>query len=408
MENLSGKKIIIGITASIAAYKAIWLVRSLRKAGAEVQVVMTPDATAFVTPLTLSTLSNNPVHLEYFDAKTGEWAHHVNLALWADALAIFPATANTLAKMSTGLCDNLLMAVYLSAKSLVFIAPAMDLDMWKHPSTIKNLRTLEEYGHQIIYPGTGELASGLVGEGRLAEPEEILQTLNEAFSGEDSVFKGKQVLITAGPTYEALDPVRFIGNHSTGKMGIEIAKDLLKRGALVHLVHGPISIEVPTHPHLKISPITSAQDLYNACIKEFDNSDLVILAAAVADFTPVEVSDVKIKKKEEVEGLNIQLKKTPDTAAELGKRKRDDQVLVGFALETHQEVENAKSKLTRKNLDYIILNSLNDEGAGFGHDTNKVQIISKEGNIQQLELSSKSEIAKKIGNYLEEQLSSTL
>lgn len=408
MKNLSGKKIIVGITASIAAYKAIILVRSLKKAGAEVQVILTPDAAAFVTPLTLSTLSENPVHMHYFDTKTGVWDNHVHLALWADALIIAPATANTLAKMSTGLCDNLLMAVYLSAKSSIFLAPAMDLDMWKHPVTQKNISYLQSIGHLVIPPGSGHLASGLEGEGRLAEPEEILEFVDKYFAEKDSYdqscFKGKKVLITAGPTYEAIDPVRFIGNHSTGKMGVEIAKDFLNRGAEVELVHGPISIEIPQNPRLKTTRITSAEELYNSCLEKFTKSDIIILAAAVADFTPEVVSDIKIKKKSDENGLTIQLKKTFDTAASIGEKKNPHQILIGFALETHNEVENAMDKLKRKNMDYIILNSLQDPGAGFGHDTNQVKIISKTGEIFPVSLSQKSKVAQEIGDYMEKQI----
>lgn len=398
MVGLKGKKIILGVTGGIAAYKAALIVRGLVKAGAEVRVIMTPDAAAFITPLTLSTLSNNPVHQAYFDPGTGEWDNHVHLALWADLILIAPATANTLAKMAQGICDNLLLAVYLSAKSPIVVAPAMDLDMWLHPSTQKNIQNLRDFGCRIIAPESGELASGLTGQGRLAEPDHIIASLDAFFSdqqNDNQDFYGKSVLLTAGPTYEALDPVRFLGNHSTGKMGFAIALELAKRGARVELVHGPVQIPVPPHPNVIATPVTSAQEMYERCLERFPGAGLVIMAAAVADFTPVSKSEIKIKKdpSQREAGLTVQLRKTTDILAELGRRKQDHQVLVGFALETDQEEANAWDKLQRKNLDYIVLNSLRTRGAGFGHDTNEVIVMGKSGLKKHLPLQSKGEIA---------------
>lgn len=388
------KKIILGVCGGIAAYKAAILVRSLIKEGAEVQVIMTPDAVAFVTPLTFSTLSGRPVFIEYFDATSGEWNNHVHLALWADAILVAPATANTLAKFAHGLCDNLLAAVYLSATCPVILAPAMDLDMWKHPSTQANISKLESYGNTIISPGEGELASGLVGQGRLREPEEIVAFMTDFWRQDDglsSFFAGKEVLVTAGPTYEAIDPVRFIGNHSSGKMGLAIADALAAYGASVTLVHGPLSGSPTLRSSIKAIAVTSAQEMLEACLLANDSAEIVIMAAAVADYTPATFATQKIKKKDD--DLHIELTKTTDILAMLGERKRPGQVLVGFALETENEEDHALAKLERKNLDYIVLNSLREAGAGFGGDTNKITIFDRQGGKKSFNLKSKSAVA---------------
>lgn len=400
MSVLSGKKIILGISGGIAAYKTAVLVRLLIKAGAQIQVIMTPASCAFITPLTLATLSKRPVYTE-FEKSFGEWANHVELGLWADAMIVAPATANTLSKMANGLCDNLLLATYLSAKCPVFFAPAMDLDMFAHPSTTKNIELLKSYGNIEIASEYGALASGLVGQGRMAEPEHILLQLEQHFS-EQNTLKGKKVLITAGPTYEAIDPVRFIGNHSTGKMGFDIAIEAAKRGAEVYLITGPTSLQT-THPNIKTIRITSALDMYNVCRDLFQNIDIVVGAAAVADYRPKEVATQKIKKNDEE--LTIVLEKNPDILASLGVEKTH-QFLVGFALETQNELEYAKSKLKKKNLDLIVLNSLNDKGAGFGKPTNKVTFINKNLEVFPQELKSKEAVAKDIvdqivKNYVE-------
>lgn len=400
MSVLSGKKIILGISGGIAAYKTAVLVRLLIKAGAQIQVIMTPASCAFITPLTLATLSKRPVYKE-FEKSFGEWANHVELGLWADAMIVAPATANTLSKMANGLCDNLLLATYLSAKCPVFFAPAMDLDMFAHPSTTKNIELLKSYGNIEIASEYGALASGLVGQGRMAEPEHILLQLEQHFS-EQNTLKGKKVLITAGPTYEAIDPVRFIGNHSTGKMGFDIAIEAAKRGAEVYLITGPTSLQT-THPNIKTIRITSALDMYNVCRDLFQNIDIVVGAAAVADYRPKEVATQKIKKNDEE--LTIVLEKNPDILASLGVEKTH-QFLVGFALETQNELEYAKSKLKKKNLDLIVLNSLNDKGAGFGKPTNKVTFINKNLEVFPQELKSKEAVAKDIvdqivKNYVE-------
>lgn len=389
--SLRDKHIVIGISGSIAAYKIATLVRLLRKSGATVQVIMTSEATQFITPLTLSTLSNNPVFVDYYDQKTGEWNNHVHIAETADLVLIAPATANTIAKSAQGICDNLLQAVYLSAKSKVFFAPAMDLDMWKHPSVVHNLKLLQEYGNIIIPPGKGELASGLFGEGRLAEPEEIFDFIISSFS-ESAPLQGKKALVSAGPTYEAIDPVRFIGNHSSGKMGYAIAKQLQKLGAEVTLVSGPTSLEIPAG--IERINVQSAAEMLAACSKYFEDSDITVMSAAVADYTPIEVASQKIKKK--AEDFSIALKKTTDILASLGKVKKDQQTLVGFALETNNELENAIDKLKRKNLDFIVLNSMQDKGAGFAHDTNKVTVINKNAEVLSFDLKSKDEVAKDI------------
>lgn len=388
---LAGKNIVIAVCGSIAAYKIASLIRLLAKADARVSVVMSKEATAFITPLTLSTLSKNPVLIDYYQPTTGEWNNHVEIALNADYILVAPATANTLAKMANGLCDNLLTAVYLSAKCPVLFAPAMDLDMWKHPSTQANISKLCSYGNILIPPGNGELASGLVGEGRLAEPEEIMNFLVK-FSAQELPLSGKKALVSAGPTYEAIDPVRFIGNHSSGKMGYAIARQLEILGANVTLVSGPSSLKAPDRVHT-IS-VTSAAEMLNACETYFENADIVVMSAAVADYTPVEVATQKIKKKENE--FSIELKKTADILATLGAKKREKQLLIGFALETNNELENAKDKLIRKNLDFIVLNSMQDKGAGFATDTNKVTIIDRSGNTNEFSLKSKEEVAKDI------------
>lgn len=388
---LAGKNIVIAVCGSIAAYKIASLIRLLAKADARVSVVMSKEATAFITPLTFSTLSKNPVLIDYYQPTTGEWNNHVEIALNADYILVAPATANTLSKMANGLCDNLLTAVYLSAKCPVLFAPAMDLDMWKHPSTQANISKLCSYGNILIPPGNGELASGLVGEGRLAEPEEIMNFLVK-FSAQELPLSGKKALVSAGPTYEAIDPVRFIGNHSSGKMGYAIARQLEILGADVTLVSGPSSLKVPDRVHT-IS-VTSAAEMLNACETYFENADIVVMSAAVADYTPVEVATQKIKKKENE--FSIELKKTADILATLGAKKREKQLLIGFALETNNELENAKDKLIRKNLDFIVLNSMQDKGAGFATDTNKVTIIDRSGNTNEFSLKSKEEVAKDI------------
>ncbi|MGJ1229035.1 bifunctional phosphopantothenoylcysteine decarboxylase/phosphopantothenate--cysteine ligase CoaBC [Sphingobacterium siyangense] len=388
---LAGKNIVIAVCGSIAAYKIASLIRLLVKADARVNVVMSKEATAFITPLTLSTLSKNPVLIDYYQPNTGEWNNHVEIALNADYILVAPATANTLAKMANGFCDNLLTAVYLSAKCPVLFAPAMDLDMWKHPSTQSNINKLSSYGNILIPPGKGELASGLVGEGRLAEPEEILDFLVK-FSEKGLPLAGRKALVSAGPTYEAIDPVRFIGNHSSGKMGYAIATQLEELGADVTLVSGPSALKLPKG--VDTISVTSAAEMLHACEEHFEAADIVVMSAAVADYTPVEVASQKIKKKENE--FSIELKKTVDILATLGAKKKENQLLVGFALETNNELENAKDKLIRKNLDFIVLNSMQDKGAGFATDTNKVTIIDRSGNTREFSLKSKEEVAKDI------------
>lgn len=388
---LKNKNIILGVCGSIAAYKSALLVRLLVKAGANVKVILTQDASNFITPLTLATLSKNPVYTQYFEAETGVWSNHVELGLWADYMLIAPASANTLGKMANGLCDNLLTAVYLSAKCPVLFAPAMDLDMWKHESTQDNIAKLKQMGNTMIAPGKGELASGLYGEGRMAEPEEILSFLeNEIKKGLPLL--GKKVLVTAGPTYEAIDPVRFIGNHSSGKMGFALAETLYQLGADVTLIAGPTSLK--SGDGIKRIDVTSAAEMLNACIAQFNGTDITVMSAAVADYTPVEVAQQKIKKKED--HFNIELKKTTDILATLGKQKSDGQLLVGFALETTDEENYAKEKLKKKNLDLIVLNSLNDKGAGFKSETNKITIFNKALEKTAFETKSKAEVAKDI------------
>ncbi len=393
---LKGKKIVLGITGSIAAYKAAILVRLLVKAGAEVQVVMTPAAKEFIAPLTLSTLSGNNVLSEFFNERSGEWNSHVNLGLWADAMIIAPATAATIGKMATGVADNLLVTTYLSMKAPVFVAPAMDLDMYAHPSTQRNLETLKSYGNRIIEPASGELASHLVGKGRMEEPENILRYLQEYFSPTSSL-SGKKVVITAGPTYEKIDPVRFIGNYSSGKMGFALAEECALCGADVTLVAGPVSLPTP-HSSIKRIDVESASQMYEAARSEFEDADAAILCAAVADFTPDNKATEKIKR-EKGGNLLLELKPTPDIAASLGAVKRPEQRLVGFALETNNAESNARDKLARKNLDFIVLNSLEDKGAGFAVDTNKVTIIDAE-KATQYPLKSKKEVARDIVKHL--------
>ena len=395
---LQNKKIVLGICGSIAAYKSASLARLLVKAGAEVQVVMTPDATGFITPLTLSTLSKRPVLVEYSNTETGEWNNHVELGLWADFMLIAPVSANTLAKMANGQSDNLLTAVYLSAKCPVYFAPAMDLDMWKHPATQQNIKQLQGYGNIMIPPGSGELASGLYGEGRMAEPEEIVSFLTADIKKKLPLVNQK-ILVTAGPTHEAIDPVRFIGNHSSGKMGFAIADQLVAMGAEVILVTGPTS-QKSHQSGIKRVDVTSAADMLEACLKYYKDVNACIMSAAVADFTPVNVSAKKIKKQDN--DLNIELKKTTDILKTLGEQKQKGQILVGFALETNDEEKNAIDKLQRKNLDFIVLNSLNDEGAGFKTDTNKITIIDRKLQKTTFGLKTKNEVAKDICNKVAE------
>lgn len=392
VDMLKDKNILLGVCGSIASYKSAELIRLLVKAGANVKVVMTKEATAFITPLTLSTLSKHPVLTEYYEITTGEWNNHVELGFWANILLIAPATANSIAKFSNGLCDNLLSAVYLSAKCPVYLAPAMDLDMWKHPSTQQNINRLESFGNQIIQPKYGELASGLIGEGRLAEPQEILDHLIHDLK-KKLPLKNKKALVTAGPTYEAIDPVRFIGNHSSGKMGFAIAEELARLGADVTLISGPTLLNTSNN-RIKRVHITSAAELLTACQEHFKNCDICVMSAAVADYTPVEVATQKIKKN--AEEFAVQLKKTTDILYTLGQQKSEYQLLVGFALETHDEVAHAKQKLKKKNLDFIVLNSMNDAGAGFQKDTNKISIINKDLVKIDFEVKHKTEVAKDI------------
>ncbi len=393
MSILRGKKVLLGVTAGIAAYKTASLVRLFIKAGAEIKVVMTPAAKEFITPLTLSTLSKNPVHSS-FTNETDEndvWTNHVELGLWADFMLIAPATANTMSKMATGNSDNLLLATYLSAKCPVYFAPAMDLDMYKHDSTKNSFEKLTSFGNIMIPATSGELASGLVGEGRMAEPEDMVAFIENDILGKLPL-KGKKVMITAGPTYEAIDPVRFIGNHSSGKMGFELARTAANLGAEVVLIAGPNNQSIK-HSSVNVVNVVSAEDMYNAAHHDYTTADIAILSAAVADYKPKDVASQKIKKKDS--SLTIELIKTQDILASLGTIK-NDQFLVGFALETNNELENAKGKLTKKNLDMIVLNSLNDKGAGFGKPTNKVTIIDKKMNTLAFGLKSKAEVANDI------------
>ena len=394
---LQGKRIVLGITGSIAAYKACLIIRGLIKRGAEVQVVITPSGKEFITPLTLSTLTQKPVISEFFNQRDGTWHSHVDLGLWADAMLIAPLTASTLGKMAHGVADNMLVTTYLSMKAPVFVAPAMDLDMYAHPSTQANLRILQSYGNHIIEPGTGFLASKLEGKGRMEEPEQIIQVLEDFFTKQQDL-AGKRVMITAGPTYEKLDPVRFIGNYSSGKMGFALAEECARRGAQVDLIAGPVSLTT-SHPGIKRYNVESAQQMYELSMQLFPSCQAGILCAAVADFTPAQVAENKIKR--EGDQLVLRLNPTQDIAQALGQVKKDNQTLVGFALETCQETEHAQQKLKKKNFDFIVLNSLNDEGAGFRHDTNKITIIDAQGATP-YPLKSKTEVAKDIIDRLSE------
>ena len=389
---LENKKIVLGVTGSIAAYKACILARLLIKKGAEVQVVMTPSAKEFITPLTLATLTQKPVVSEFFDRRDGSWHSHVSLGLWADAMLVAPASASTIGKMANGIADNMLVTTYLSMKAPVFVAPAMDLDMYAHPSTQANLQKLQSYGNHIIEPGTGFLASKLEGKGRMEEPEKIVEALEQFFAKQQKL-AGKKVLITAGPTYEKIDPVRFIGNYSSGKMGFALAEVCAEQGAEVTLVSGPVMLQAK-HPGIKRIDVESAQQMYEAATKHFPKTDIAILCAAVADFTPKTTADKKIKRKGD--DLTIKLQPTQDIAAALGAQKKKKQVLVGFALETDNELKNAKDKMERKNLDLIVLNSLQDKGAGFRVDTNKVTIIDRHNGLTAYDTKTKREVAEDI------------
>lgn len=397
---IQGKKILICISGGIAAYKINYLIRDFIRKGAEVQVLMTPSAENFVSKLTLSTLSKNPVFSDFY-SENGTWNNHVEFALWAEIILIAPCTANTLGKMIHGICDNLVIATYMSAKCPVFIAPAMDLDMYQHPSTQQNLEMAEDFGHFIIPAETGELASGLVGQGRMAEPESIVKTLEDFFDSDKNSknLAGKTVLITAGPTYEAIDPVRFIGNHSSGKMGFSIAEEAANRGAKVILISGPSSLQT-NHPNIEIHRVTSAREMYDQVFNFFEKADIAVASAAVADYAPKEIAREKIKKNDDE--LTIELIKNPDILKTMGERK-NKQFLVGFALETQNEEENAKGKLKKKNLDMIVLNSLRDEGAGFKNDTNRIKIFTN-AEEKEFPLKPKNEVAKDILNFVEEQI----
>lgn len=392
---LKGKKIVLGITGSIAAYKACYLIRGLIKKGAEVQTVITPAGKEFITPITLSALTSKPVISEFFSQRDGTWHSHVDLGLWADAMVIAPATASTIGKMANGIADNMLITTYLSMKAPVFVAPAMDLDMFAHPSTQANLAKLRTYGNHIIEPTCGELASHLEGKGRMEEPENIIKVL-ETFFAEQQDLAGKKILITAGPTYEKIDPVRFIGNYSSGKMGFALAEECAKHGANVTLITGPVSLSVQ-HPNIRRIDVESAEEMYEAASKHYPNMDAAILSAAVADFTPAKRAEQKIKR--EKDDLILQLKPARDIARSLGEMKRPDQKLIGFALETNDEADNARQKLKRKNFDFIVLNSLNDKGAGFQCDTNKITIIS-ETETYPYPLKDKHEVAADIVSHL--------
>jgi len=389
---LKGKKVLLGISASIAAYKTAELVRLFKKAGASVRVIQTEASLDFIAPLTLATLSENPVLTKMVDPDSGEWSNHVELGLWADLMVVAPLTANTMAKMKSGECDNLLLATYLSAKCPVYFAPAMDLDMYKHHSTKSNISTLQEYGNTLIPSGFGELASGLVGEGRMAEPSEIIESITAKLNN-DLPLTNKKVLITAGPTHESIDPVRFIANRSSGKMGIALAIEAANNGASVNLVLGPTHLEC-NHANITVYKVITASQMHEQVNAHFSTTDIGIFAAAVADYKPVFAAKNKIKKSDS--NLNISLEKTVDILAEMGSKKNDNQFIVGFALETDNEVENTKDKLKRKNLDMIVLNSLNNKGAGFQHSTNKITIIDKANNISNFELKYKSEVAKDV------------
>ena len=392
---LKNKHIVLGISGSIAAYKACLLIRLLIKKGAEVQVVITPAGKEFITPITLSALTSKPVISDFFSQRDGTWNSHVDLGLWADAFIIAPATASTIGKMTYGIADNMLITTYLSMKAPVFIAPAMDLDMYKHPSTQTNLNLLRSYGNYIIEPQSGELASHLIGKGRMEEPENIVSYIETFFSSQQDL-KDKRILITAGPTYEKIDPVRFIGNYSSGKMGYALAEECARRGAIVKLISGPVSIKAQ-HPSIQTTLVESSEDMFNAATKIFPSCDIGILCAAVADFTPTNLAEQKIKRENGMEKLL--LRPTKDIAENLGKTKKNNQKLIGFALETQNEKDHARQKMIKKNLDFIVLNSLNNEGAGFRHDTNQITIITHNKEID-YPLKAKTEVAKDIIDYL--------
>jgi phosphopantothenoylcysteine decarboxylase/phosphopantothenate--cysteine ligase len=388
---LQGKKIILGVTGSIAAYKSAHLVRLLVKQGAEVKIIMTSLAKEFITPLTLATLAKNPILVDFFDPTNGNWNSHVDLGLWADAYLIAPATANTIGKMATGVADNLLLTTYLSAKCPVFVAPAMDLDMFSHPATQRNLQSLRLIGNQIIEPASGELASGLEGKGRMEEPENIVRYLDDYFTPKPLL--GKRILITAGPTYEKIDPVRFVGNYSTGKMGFALAEVCAQQGAEVCLIAGPVQLATK-HQNIERIDVESAEEMYSAVLSRFYGMDGAILCAAVADFTALDVAPEKLKR--EKDNLVLELQPTRDIAAAVGEMKLESQFLIGFALETNNEEANAASKMERKNFDFIVLNSLQDAQAGFGYDTNKISILFRSGDKKEFELKNKTSVAQDI------------
>lgn len=400
---MKGKKIVLGITGSIAAYKACSLIRLFIKAGAEVQVVITPAGKEFITPVTLSALTSKTVISEFFSGRDGSWHSHVDLGLWADAMVIAPCTASTLGKMAHGVADNMLITTYLSMKAPVFIAPAMDLDMYRHPATQANLQTLRSYGNHIIEAASGELASHLIGKGRMEEPENIFYTLESFFRLQDATLnkkdlKGRRIMITAGPTYEKIDAVRFIGNFSTGKMGFALAEECATRGAKVELIAGPVGLKTK-HPNIHRTDVTSAQQMYEVATTCFPTCDTAILCAAVADFTPSTITDRKIKR-EGSGGMHLDLQPTQDIARELGRMKQKGQKLIGFALETDHEIEHAQGKLQRKNLDFIVLNSLRNPGAGFAHDTNQITLLFADGTRKDFGLKSKTEVASDIVDHL--------
>ena len=399
---LKNKHIVLGVTGGIAAYKSVMLLRLLVKAGAEVQVIMTPNAKEFVTPVTFSSLSGNPVISEFFTANSGEWHSHVDLGLWADLMVIAPCTASTIGKMANGIADNMLVTTYLSAKEAVMIAPAMDLDMWKHPATQRNIAILEKDGVQILSPVSGQLASGLDGKGRMEEPQDIFKEIVRYFQGNKKDLIGKKALVTAGPTYENIDPVRFIGNYSSGKMGFMLAEELAIRGADVTLITGPVKLSIPEKYSVNRIDVVSAQDMYEAAKQIFPETDIAVFAAAVADYAPETVSDKKIKRENE-ENLIIRLKRNPDIAGSLGEFKTH-QFTVGFALETDNELDNSRKKLKTKKFDLIVLNSLKDPEAGFMKDTNKITILSKEGAQFNYEAKEKKEVARDIVNVIIESI----
>jgi phosphopantothenoylcysteine decarboxylase/phosphopantothenate--cysteine ligase len=397
---IRGANILVGVTGSIAAYKSALLIRHLIKEGANVKVIMSPAAKDFISPLTLSTLSKNPVNEAFFDSETGEWTSHVDLGLWANLFVIAPATANTMAKFAHGICEDLLSATYLSARCPVLLAPAMDMDMYRHQATIGNIQQLKAYGNIIIEADHGELASGLIGEGRMAEPEAIVSFISN-FLHSKQCLTGKKVLITAGPTQEPIDPIRYIGNHSSGKMGYAIAAEIANRGAKVHLISGPTNLQID-HPNIERHMVNTAEEMFANCERFFQDTDITVLAAAVSDYKPTTTASEKIKKSDE--SLQIQLKKTVDIAANLGRRKKEGQFIVGFALESENELANARSKLHKKAFDLIVLNSIRDAGAGFGHNTNKVTIIDKNEKMQEFGLKPKDEVATDIVDEIVKQI----